>query len=125
VVEGTSDDCCEYMTGGVVVVVGATGSNVAAGMTGGVLFVWDPEVTAKVHFAETAPAAARPSEDDAALLQTLLAEHVRWTGSARTVTLLEDWPAAAQSFWVLRPSPPPVPAIADEAAAAEPSRIDR
>jgi glutamate synthase domain-containing protein 2/glutamate synthase domain-containing protein 1/glutamate synthase domain-containing protein 3 len=125
VVEGTSDHCCEYMTGGVVVVVGATGSNVAAGMTGGVLFVWDPEVTAKVHFAETAPEAARPSEDDAALLQTLLAEHVRWTGSARTVTLLEDWPAAAQSFWVLRPSPPPVPAIADEAAAAEPSRIDR
>ena len=124
VVEGTSDHCVEYMTGGVVAVVGATGANAAAGMTGGVLFIWDPDVTAKVHFAETAPAAARPSADDAAQLHALLVEHVRWTGSARVSGLLDSWPAPVEQFWVVRPSPPSVPAVVDDSAVVESSGID-
>ena len=47
VVEGTGDHGCEYMTGGTVVVLGATGRNFAAGMSGGVAYVWDPERTLK------------------------------------------------------------------------------
>ncbi|WP_430329865.1 hypothetical protein, partial [Salmonella enterica] len=43
VVEGAGDHCCEYMTGGVVVVLGRTGRNFAAGMSGGVAYVYDPE----------------------------------------------------------------------------------
>ena len=120
VVEGTSDHCSEYMTGGAVVVLGATGSNVAAGMTGGALFVWDPEVTAKVHFAETAPGAARPSGKDAVLLRSLLAEHVRWTGSRRATAMLDGWPTEVERFWVLRATPPFLPAVVVDADASEP-----
>ena len=51
VVEGAGDHCCEYMTGGVVVVLGSTGRNIAAGMTGGVTFLLDEDdrVTARVN----------------------------------------------------------------------------
>jgi glutamate synthase (NADPH/NADH) large chain len=119
VVEGTSDHCSEYMTGGAIVVLGATGGNVAAGMTGGALFVWDPELTAKVHFAETAPGAARPSEEDAVLLRSLLAEHVRWTGSRRATAMLDDWPTEVERFWVLRATPPSLPAVVVDADASE------
>lgn len=45
VVEGVGDHCCEYMTGGRVVVLGHTGRNFAAGMSGGIAYVWDPERT--------------------------------------------------------------------------------
>src|SRR6201999_960577 len=45
VVEGVGDHCCEYMTGGLVVVLGPTGRNFAAGMSGGVAYVYDPERT--------------------------------------------------------------------------------
>jgi glutamate synthase domain-containing protein 2/glutamate synthase domain-containing protein 1/glutamate synthase domain-containing protein 3 len=109
VVEGTSDHCAEYMTGGAVAVVGPVRRNVAAGMTGGVLFVWDPELSAKRHFAPSAPAAARPTPDDAALLRTMLEEHVVETRSRRVRAILDRWDAAVGEFWVLRAIPPPLP----------------
>jgi glutamate synthase (ferredoxin) len=106
VVEGASDHCCEYMTGGTVAVLGSIGRNVAAGMTGGVLFVWDPTGTAKRHFADSAPEAARLGDADAAELAELLEEHVAATGSRTAQRLLDNWTRHRADFWILRAQPP-------------------
>ncbi|MFB3048946.1 MAG: glutamate synthase-related protein, partial [Acidimicrobiia bacterium] len=106
VVEGTSDHCCEYMTGGTVVVLGAIGRNTGAGMTGGELYVWDPELTAKAHFAETAPPSSRLGPDDADRVKGLVEEHLERTGSERAAAILGGWAEAREQFWVVRPRPP-------------------
>jgi glutamate synthase (ferredoxin) len=104
VVEGAGDHCCEYMTGGVVVVLGDTGLNVAAGMTGGVAFLLDedgrlgervnPEIVA-IHPLET------PEQE--AVLKPLLETHLANTGSARAAAILADWPSWKPRFRVLVP----------------------
>jgi glutamate synthase (ferredoxin) len=108
VVEGASDHCAEYMTGGTVVVLGPTGANVAAGMTGGRLFLWDPAARARGRLAPTAPAAVRVRAEPGEDLRDLLQQHVDLTGSAVAADLLEDWDGAIGSFWLveaLAPSP--------------------
>jgi glutamate synthase domain-containing protein 3 len=106
VVEGCSHHGCEYMTGGAVAILGRVDRNLAAGMTGGVLFVWDPEGTAPRFFAETAPAAGRPDPTDLEELRPLIEEHRRRTGSEAALRVLEEWEDAASSFWILRASEP-------------------
>jgi glutamate synthase (ferredoxin) len=116
VVEGASDHVAEYMTGGTVVVLGDVGRNIAAGMTGGLLFIRDPGMTAKAHVADTAPPASRPDENDAALLETLIEEHVERTGSVVGRRILDDWSTEVDRFWVLRPVPPPAPIPVSDAS---------
>ncbi len=125
VVEGCSDHGGEYMTGGTALVLGPIGRNLAAGMTGGVLYVWDPDSTAPRHFADTAPEAERPDGDDAAEIRSLLERHVEATGSRVAASILERWQAELPRFWVLRPVPPPPPPERSGAAevAAERPRI--
>jgi glutamate synthase domain-containing protein 3 len=118
VVEGASDHCCEYMTGGTVVVLGSVGGNVAAGMTGGVLFIWDPDLTAKARFSDTAPPASRLSDADAHLLHDLVVEHYERTDSSNASELLASWSAARDQFWVLRPLPPRAVGAAVESESA-------
>jgi glutamate synthase domain-containing protein 2/glutamate synthase domain-containing protein 1/glutamate synthase domain-containing protein 3 len=111
VVEGAGDHCCEYMTGGVVAVLGATGRNFAAGMSAGVAYVLD-EVgdfprkvnTELVHLDRLDNAA------DVERLQALLRHHVAATGSARARDILDHWDAYAPKFWVVLPYPPVVQA---------------
>ncbi|MBM3956491.1 MAG: glutamate synthase large subunit [Gemmatimonadetes bacterium] len=105
VVEGCLEHGAEYMTGGAVAILGRTGRNLAAGMTGGVLFVWDPDGDAPHHFATTAPQAARPAETDLVELRELLEAHLAATGSEVARGILGDWEAAGPRFWVLRASP--------------------
>ena len=86
VVEGVGEHGCEYMTGGVVVVLGATGRNFGAGMTGGTAYVWDADgsfvAEQKFHpeFVETKPLDECACKEQAALRE-LLHQHVRKTGS--------------------------------------------
>ncbi len=104
VVEGSGDHCCEYMTGGVVVVLGSTGRNVAAGMTGGVAFLLDedggladrlnPEIVALCSI--TTP-------EQEALLKPLLEAHLQHTGSAKAAEVLADWTSWKAKFKVLVP----------------------
>jgi glutamate synthase domain-containing protein 3 len=94
------------MTGGTVVVLGALGRNTGAGMTGGELYVWDPELTAKAHFAETAPPSSRLGPDDAHRVKGLVEEHLERTGSERAAAILGGWAEAREQFWVVRPRPP-------------------
>eukprot|EP00930_Biecheleria_cincta_P019754 TRINITY_DN1500_c0_g1_i2.p1 TRINITY_DN1500_c0_g1~~TRINITY_DN1500_c0_g1_i2.p1 ORF type:complete len:1868 (-),score=328.61 TRINITY_DN1500_c0_g1_i2:316-5919(-) len=108
VVEGAGDHCCEYMTGGRVAVLGPCGSNFAAGMSGGVAWVWDPddkfepqvnlemvEISRMKHGTGSRLAAYPHESDD---LQMLLQEHVRFTGSTVASDLLSRWPAALAEF---------------------------
>ena len=104
VVEGAGDHCCEYMTGGVVVVLGSTGRNVGAGMTGGVTFLLDEgdRVTPRVNpeIVEVCPITTSEQE---ATLKGLLELHVAATGSEKASDLLSDWSAARSRFKVLVP----------------------
>jgi glutamate synthase (ferredoxin) len=102
VVEGCSDHGCEYMTGGVVVVLGEVGRNFAAGMTGGMAMVWDPNMALKARLAETAPAIRRPVGTEVDLLSSLLEEHYDFTSSPIAGKLLER-EDGLDEFWVVEP----------------------
>ncbi|NNF63651.1 MAG: glutamate synthase large subunit [Acidimicrobiia bacterium] len=110
VVEGLSDHGCEYMTGGTVVVLGPIGRNAGAGMTGGTMYLWDPEGIAPRHLADTAPQAKRPTAKQLADVRDLVSQHVAETGSATGSAVLDDWDAAAATFWVVEAA-----AVADKA----------
>jgi glutamate synthase domain-containing protein 3 len=115
VVEGTGDHGCEYMTGGTVVVLGETGRNFAAGMSGGVAFVYDVDGTfaSKCNKAMVAlePVLQQAEQErtvdrglwhmgetDEALLKSLVERHFQFTGSPRAKALLENWDASRRQF---------------------------
>ncbi|NNJ46686.1 MAG: glutamate synthase subunit alpha, partial [Acidimicrobiia bacterium] len=101
VVEGCSDHGCEYMTGGTAVVLGSTGRNLAAGMTGGTLFMWDPDWVAIRSLADTAPFARRLVEAERTRLHALIDEHLQETGSLRAAQILKTWDRESENFWIL------------------------
>jgi glutamate synthase (NADPH/NADH) large chain len=127
VVEGTGDHGCEYMTGGTVVVLGDTGRNFAAGMSGGIAYVYDPkgEFGAKCNMAMVALEPLQSHEDqagkadratwhatkrggeaqtDEAILKNLIERHFKYTGSTRARALLDDWSNARNKFVKVFPS---------------------
>jgi len=100
VVEGVGDHGCEYMTGGVVVVLGRTGRNFAAGMSGGVAYVLDLRAgRVNPELVDLQPL----DGDDAAVLEELLRAHREETESAVAWRLLQDWPAALERFTTVMP----------------------
>jgi glutamate synthase (NADPH/NADH) large chain len=98
VVEGTGDHGCEYMTGGRVLVLGATGRNFGAGMSGGLAYVLDVDgyFGARVNYEMVEVGGLDP--DDDAYLKELVTRHLDYTGSAVAARLLEDWEAALAKF---------------------------
>jgi len=121
VVEGTGDHGCEYMTGGTVVVLGMTGRNFAAGMSGGVAYVYDAEgdfekkcnmamVTLEPVLSSAEQAAkidrgiwhsvlrGGKGESDEAILKNLIERHFDFTGSQRARLLLDDWNSSRCKF---------------------------
>jgi glutamate synthase (NADPH) large chain len=100
VVEGVGDHACEYMTGGRVAILGPTGRNVAAGMSGGVAYLLDLD-EAKVN--RDMVELERLDDGDAETLRQLLAEHAEETGSPVAAALLTDWPAATARFTKVMP----------------------
>ena len=104
VVEGTGDHCCEYMTGGVVVVLGPTGRNVAAGMTGGVAFLLDEAggLADRLN-PETVTLCDLTTPEQEGLLLALLETHLEVTGSRRAARILADWSSWKGRFKVLVP----------------------
>jgi glutamate synthase (NADPH/NADH) large chain len=133
VIEGAGDHCCEYMTGGVVVVLGMTGRNFAAGMSGGIAYVLDTDGTfesrCNMAMVELEPV---PDEEavaereyhaqndltghghvdimndlttgDAARLHRLISNHARHTGSTRAGEILADWPRFCRMFRKVMPT---------------------
>ncbi|HSG35315.1 MAG TPA: glutamate synthase subunit alpha, partial [Sphingomonadaceae bacterium] len=132
VVEGTGDHGCEYMTGGIVCVLGKTGRNFAAGMSGGIAYVYDPEGEfkdlcnlAQVELEAISPGPSdedgtgRPQQrplsvddcgmgdplyHDAERLRILIERHKLHTGSARAAELLADWDNALGKFVKVMPT---------------------
>jgi glutamate synthase (NADPH/NADH) large chain len=113
VVEGTGDHGCEYMTGGTVAVLGRTGRNFAAGMSGGVAYVYDDDrqFAKRCNPAMVALEKVLPSEEqagpavgwhrglaDEALLKKLVEDHHRWTGSLRAREILDNWSESRTRF---------------------------
>jgi glutamate synthase (NADPH/NADH) large chain len=105
VVEGVGDHCCEYMTGGKVIVLGSTGRNFAAGMSGGIAYVYDPENkfvnglcnTETIEFEEI-------SEEVAAELKATIEKHVLYTDSERGAELLANWDRSLNNFVKVMPT---------------------
>ncbi|OGI44173.1 MAG: glutamate synthase subunit alpha, partial [Candidatus Muproteobacteria bacterium RBG_16_65_31] len=104
VVEGVGDHGCEYMTGGRVVVIGPTGRNFAAGMSGGLAFVLDGKGEFKrrcnLEMVELEPLAAA---EDVELVKEMLRRHVRYTQSTVAQKLLDHWKAAQARFIKVMP----------------------
>ncbi|GAB2921265.1 glutamate synthase large subunit [Rhodococcus aerolatus] len=101
VAEGVGDHACEYMTGGRVVVLGPTGRNVAAGMSGGIAYVLDLDA----GLVNTAMVSLDPlDDDDREFLARTLSDHERWTGSTVARRLLADWDAGAARFTKIMPT---------------------
>jgi glutamate synthase domain-containing protein 2/glutamate synthase domain-containing protein 3 len=115
VVEGTGDHGCEYMTGGTVVVLGRTGRNFAAGMSGGIAYVYDPDQTfaTRCNRAMVALESLLPEDEqadaeavlgaagkgrllhldrcDEPIARSLIEKHLRYTGSAVALAILDNW----------------------------------
>jgi glutamate synthase domain-containing protein 3 len=122
VVEGVGDHGCEYMTGGCVVVLGPTGRNFAAGMSGGLAYVYDPDdaFTARCNREMVDLAAVAPGTDDARRLQALVEAHRRHTDSPVATRLLENWPEAVGAFVRVLPVPFEEAVVEGRAAMPEP-----
>ena len=103
-VEAVGDHGCEYMTGGVVVVLGPTGRNFAAGMSGGIAFVYDADSDFHIRFnSGLADLEAVVEDGDIALLRGLIEEHYRHTGSRPASKVLADWDSALRKFKKIMP----------------------
>jgi glutamate synthase (NADPH/NADH) large chain/glutamate synthase (ferredoxin) len=99
VIEGVGDHGCEYMTGGRVVVLGPTGRNFAAGMSGGIAYVLDEHDRLRSRINPTMlDQLEELSDADAAECRALVEEHVAWTASPVARRVLEDWDAMRGRF---------------------------
>jgi glutamate synthase (ferredoxin) len=104
VVEGTGDHCCEYMTGGIVVVLGSVGRNVGAGMTGGLGYFLDEDGSfpAKVN-PEIVKLQRVGTPAGEKQLKDLIAAHADKTGSQKAKTILDNWSEYLGKFWQVVP----------------------
>ncbi|MEE2948693.1 MAG: glutamate synthase large subunit [Chloroflexota bacterium] len=104
VVEAVGDHGCEYMTGGVAVVLGPTGRNFAAGMSGGIAFVYDKEDCFGISFNDgMADMETVTESDDIKILKGLIEDHKKYTGSTPATKILEDWDVALKKFKKVMP----------------------
>ncbi len=102
VVEGIGDHGCEYMTGGRVVVLGPTGRNFGAGMSGGIAYVWDPDGVFPSRL-NSEMVALEDVGDDASALRDIVARHHAFTDSAVAARLLDRWDQAVAEFVKVMP----------------------
>jgi len=104
VIEGVGDHACEYMTGGRTVILGPTGRNFAAGMSGGIAYIWDEhgdfESKCNLGTVELDPVDA---EEDAAELRELVEAHLKYTGSQQAERVLDAWPDVLSQFVKVMP----------------------
>jgi len=104
VVEGVGDHGCEYMTGGRVIVLGATGRNFAAGMSGGIAYVLDTDGSFALNCnIDMVDLERLDQPDEVALVWNLIARHVSMTGSAIGQRVLDGWPGTQRQFVAVMP----------------------
>lgn len=98
VVEGVGDHGCEYMTGGRVVIIGETGKNFAAGMSGGIAYVFEDGFDFASRCNTELVELEYPEEDDFNFLYMMLEKHHRYTNSVRALELLTQWEISRSKF---------------------------
>ena len=95
------------MTGGTVVVLGSTGKNFGAGMTGGIAFVYDPENKFLGRYNDQLVGAERLTDEaEVVILKDLITKHYEKTGSPLAARLLGDWVGTMAAFWKVTPHIP-------------------
>ena len=105
VIEGVGDHGCEYMTGGRAVILGPAGRNFAAGMSGGIAYIWDPENEFEPNCnMEMVELESLESEADSEELRSLIEEHAERTGSTVAGELLDNWSSALGQFVKVMPT---------------------
>jgi glutamate synthase domain-containing protein 2/glutamate synthase domain-containing protein 1/glutamate synthase domain-containing protein 3 len=108
VVEGVGDHGCEYMTNGCVVVLGATGKNFAAGMSGGVAYIYDIDGKFEERCNRAMCKTVRLEDaDEIKTLRGIIYRHLEATDSTRAKEILDDWSVTAGKFWKIEPAAPP------------------
>jgi glutamate synthase (NADPH/NADH) large chain/glutamate synthase (ferredoxin) len=123
VIEGVGDHGCEYMTGGRVVVLGQTGRNFAAGMSGGFAYVLDEQGAFRSRVNPTMlDQLEELTDEDSVAVRALVQEHLDRTGSTIAARLLADWDAARGSF--VKVFPADYKRVLEAAAAVAPPRAD-
>jgi glutamate synthase (NADPH/NADH) large chain/glutamate synthase (ferredoxin) len=123
VVEGIGDHGCEYMTNGRVIVLGLTGKNFAAGMSGGLAYVLDQEGTFESRCNKAMVTLQRLSDPfETKALKEIIHKHFELSESARAKEILGDWPRYEPLFWKVTPLPPatPPPAAANTTTMPDP-----
>ena len=103
VVEGIGDHGCEYMTEGVVVILGETGRNFGAGMSNGIAYVLDEEGDFPTKLNPELVAIKRLADDDIEIVQELIERHVQVTESRRGQDVLDNWDCYRPLFWKVAP----------------------
>ena len=107
IVEGTGDSPCEYMTGGIVVILGKTGVNFGAGMTGGIAFVFDEGHNFIENVNRELVEAVRIDTDDGDearhFLKRLLKDYINETDSAKAKSIINNFRTEIRNFWLVRP----------------------
>ena len=107
VVEGIGDHGCEYMTNGQVVVLGSTGKNFAAGMSGGIAYVYDKDNRFEQRCNRAMCTIERLSGvEEINALKGIIYQHLELTESARAKEILADWPVSEELFWKVAPLKP-------------------
>ena len=99
IVEGIGDHGCEYMTGGCVAILGDTGTNFAAGMSGGIAYVYDPhqqfDLKCNLEMVDLEPICL---QEDVLRLHRMIRDHHKYTGSTRALEMLENWERTRNLF---------------------------
>ena len=103
VVEGVGDHGCEYMTGGHVIVLGETGKNFAAGMSGGIAYVFDEENTFDDRCNKSMVGLESADLEDAAFLKQMIENHFNYTGSEKAKRILANWDKNLTQFVKVMP----------------------
>ena len=104
VVEGVGDHGCEYMTGGRVVIIGPTGRNFAAGMSGGIAYVYDEKAQFEPRCNLEMVELLTLDEEDDQFVRELLTRHLQYTKSAVAAKILDSWKHSSQSFVKVMPT---------------------
>ena len=103
VVEGVGDHCCEYMTGGRIVVIGSTGRNFAAGMSGGIAYVLEDRQKFEISCNQDMVLLEALDDEDVAAVKSMLTKHVEYTKSSVAQNILNDWANYQSKFIKVMP----------------------
>ena len=114
-VEGCGDHGCEYMTNGLVIILGPTGKNFGAGMSGGLAYVYDEEGKfEKLYNPEMVETKALEGEEDEKFLQSYINQHIEKTDSEQGKEIMADWATSKAKFVKVVPKDASVSAAKDD-----------